>query len=200
MASNDPLKPVELSPEPPADPPASGAETPPSEAAAHAAAPAATADPGRAGTAGAKTSPIKAIKEKIPVVVEDLKQTNKRLTEKNAKVEGEMDSINLKMAAAGVRLWGSLVKLRNDIATGTLKLIAAMDDSPKTPPAAAAAAPAAAAPAGGPPYPATAAAAAAPPTEKAVDVVDAQPEAPAEVEKVAAEPDEENDEDEQEES
>lgn len=33
------------------------------------------------------------------------------------------DDLTLKLAATGVRLWGKLISLRNDIATGTLKLI-----------------------------------------------------------------------------
>mmetsp|Transcript_63611 Transcript_63611/g.88432 ORF Transcript_63611/g.88432 Transcript_63611/m.88432 type:complete len:197 (+) Transcript_63611:119-709(+) len=118
MASNDPLKPVpgaELTPEPLED----NYPDPISED----------------GTA--KPSPMQKIKKKLPEVVGELKRTNERLTKENAKVESGVDDLNLKFAAAGVRLWGQLVKLRNDIATGTLKVIAKLDapnKSKATPP------------------------------------------------------------------
>jgi hypothetical protein len=43
-----------------------------------------------------------------------------------------VDDINLKLAAAGVKFWGQLVTMRNNIATGTLKLISKLDGPKKS--------------------------------------------------------------------
>eukprot|EP00035_Acanthoeca_spectabilis_P035418 m.34565 g.34565 ORF g.34565 m.34565 type:complete len:211 (-) comp7332_c0_seq1:147-779(-) len=186
MSSNDPLKPVpgaELSPEPAKSPDSPECPDP---------IPLSEASPLKAGK-----------KKKMPEVVDELKRQNARLTEENAKVEAGIDDLNLKFAAAGVRLWGQLVKLRNDVATGTLKLIAKLDGPSKPGKAPTDASASAPVPAPAPAYeaaptataPTTAPAVATPPAQPAAEEAAAAPiEAPMEevaTEDAAAEEEEE---------